>query len=94
MSVVIEVEYWGQLRQAAGTVSDSIAFDSAPTIRELIARLTRASDDGFRALLLDSAGDPRSSLIVVVGDAQTPIDGDRRLENGVRVTLLSPIAGG
>jgi len=88
------VRYWGQIKRSAGASEETIELDTEPTIADLLERLASRHDETFRMLVLDDAGRPRPSLVVIVDDEQLPLDSSRRLPDGASVTLLPPIAGG
>ncbi len=88
----VTVEYFGQLREAAGMPAEILEIQSPLTLGqllELVAQRHRwpsdASSSG-RALV--------TSRLVFVNQEAAVGDAARQLRDGDVVTLLSPIAGG
>lgn len=88
------VRYWGQIKRAVGSSEETIELDRAPTVGELLRHLVSKHDESFRSQVVGENGEPRASLVVVVDDEQLSLDSQERLDDGVTVTLLPPIAGG
>ena len=89
----VTVEYTAQLRQVAGTTREQLDLDAGCTLADLVRRVAAARAP-LAPLLLDSAGDPRRSILLFVGDDQARCDTPVELRDGDSVTLLSPVSGG
>ncbi|MCY3019237.1 MAG: MoaD/ThiS family protein [Planctomycetota bacterium] len=92
--MTITVQYWAQLRDAAGTTTERISLEKPCSIRELVVQLAASHGEQFRSLVLDKDGGPRPSIAVLVGDQMVRCNDPRLLQDGDAVALLSPIAGG
>ena len=92
--MTVKVEYGAQVRVAAGTAAESVALESGPGLRGLLALLAERHGKAFRDLILDGAGNPRSSNLVLVNDQMVRWDAAPPLHDGDVVAILSPIAGG
>ncbi|MCZ6792932.1 MAG: MoaD/ThiS family protein [Planctomycetota bacterium] len=90
----VTVKYWGQIKQAAGQASEPVEVTDDCTAQELVLRLANDRGEPLRAHLLDEAGNPRASLLLVVGEEQVSWDSPHRLRDGDVITLLPPISGG
>ena len=90
----IDVRYFGQLKRAAGTASESVELGRGARLVALLEALAARHGDELRRQLFDDSGRPRPSLLVVSGDQQVASDSDRELADGESITLLPPIAGG
>jgi molybdopterin converting factor small subunit len=90
----ITVRYEAQVRRAAGAPSQSLDVRDRATVRELIRRAAEKADEALRRLLLDEAGEIRSTVMVFVGDEHVPLTSRRPLVEGETVTITSPISGG
>ncbi|MFI5381769.1 MAG: MoaD/ThiS family protein [Tepidisphaerales bacterium] len=90
----VTVDYWAQLRDAAGRGSEIVHLPSSCTVTQLLARLADLHGEPFRGLLLDEAGRPRRSNLIMIGDRVVATPDSLELPDGVTVVLLSPLAGG
>ena len=90
----VAVRYMAQLRQAAGTSSESVALEGPCSVRQLLLRLAERHGRPLRDLLLDAGGGPQPTVLVFVGDQQVSWETPVTLRDGDQVTVLSPMAGG
>ena len=90
----IRVRYTAQLRQAAGTTTETVELDGPCSALEFVERLAERRGDPLRQFLLDADGHARSTILVFVGDEQAVAVRPLELRDGDLVTLLTPIAGG
>ena len=90
----VTVQYWGQIKKAAGGASETVEIDAGSTTRELVLRLAELHGEGLRKFLLDETGAPRRNLLVVVRDEQSHWDNPTALHDGDTVSLVPPISGG
>ena len=90
----VTVEYLGQLGHLAGRGEETLEAAEGQGLAALLADAAERHGEEFRAIVLDDAGAPRPSLMVLVNEA--PVDKARTpaLNDGDRVTLLAAIAGG
>ena len=86
----ITVNYYAQLRQAAGTETETIEIPDGTTVPDAL----RSVDHGeaFKTLLFDDAGALRPVILLVVNDL--PAMPDRILNSGDSLSVFSPVAGG
>jgi molybdopterin converting factor small subunit len=88
----VTVHYFAQLKRAAGVASETIVVEPNATLAQLVQLLGTKHSDTFRAMAIDGAGHPQSTLLYAVGDEQADLD--RVLNEGDVVTILAPMAGG
>ncbi len=93
-SIRVTVDYWAQLRDASGRACESVQMPPASTVTQLLAYLAERHGERLRTLLLDDAGRPRRSNLVMVADRVVAAPDSLELSDGVTVALLSPLAGG
>ena len=92
--MMLNVKYFGQLRQMTGAENEECHLPDGATLAEAIADRGEAYGDGFRAIVLDRAGAVRPSLMVVVNGAAVDRADPPALRDGDEVFLLPAIAGG
>jgi len=92
--MTVTVEYGAQLRDAAGTAAERLQVEGACDLRRLLALAADRHGRAFRDLVLDGAGMPRPSNMVLLGGQLLRWDSSRPLQDGDVVAILSPIAGG
>ena len=90
----VTFEYFAQVRKAAGTESETVAFDDKTELAAALAQVAGQRGEEFRAIVLDEAGAVRPSLLVVVNGQPAPRGEARELADGDSVSLLSAVAGG
>jgi molybdopterin converting factor small subunit len=88
----VTVHYLAQLRRAAGCSTEIAALPDAASLCDLLRALGDRRGGAFRALVLDDAQAPRTSLLFFVGDEHA--DPTRILRDGDSVSILTPMAGG
>ena len=89
----LRVSLWGQLKLLAQTDSVNLDITEPYTIKNAIRTLAD-SRAALRDLLLSDDGTSCRSILVFVDGVQWPCDTENSLEQGMEVTLMSPIAGG
>lgn len=89
----IHIRYMAQLKQAAGTGSESIDFTSGSTVQELLTQLTKVHPD-LQRMLFNDEQQIQPTILVFLGDDQVDNPQSTSLSEGDTITLLSPIAGG
>jgi len=88
------MQYFAQVRQVAGVEQETISLDKDAELRGLLARLADRYGDSFRSFVLDTNGDSRPGIIVLVNDQPVARGQSPRLADGDRVSIFSPVAGG
>jgi MoaD family protein len=88
----VTVNYFAQLRRAAGVASETVALPSCCTLAELVMQLAANHNGAFRAMMIDAQGQPQRALLYAVGDSQADLS--YALSDGDVVTILAPMAGG
>lgn len=88
----MRIQLQGQLQSTAGVSGVEVNTADGETLADVMERVAMGLPESARALMLDDAGDLRSSLFVAVDGVHTrdfsqPADGDE-------VLLMPPMAGG
>jgi molybdopterin converting factor small subunit len=90
----VTMNYFGQLRNAAGAESEEVELDAGATVQDAVSSRIDAHGDVFRTVLLGEDGVLRPSVMVLVNDAPAAKTPPATLNDGDRVKLLAAIAGG
>lgn len=90
----IQVQYFAQVRQAAGRENETVKLADGADVRALLAQLAERFGAAFRAFVLNENGDPRPGIIVLVNDQPVARGEKKVLADGNRVSIFSPVAGG
>ena len=90
----VTVNYWAQVKNAAGKASEEVDLVEPCSVQELVSRLAAANGDPLKSFLLDDSGSPRTNLLLIVGDRHVNWDDSCRVQDGDVVTILPPISGG
>ncbi len=90
----ITLQYETLLKRAAGVRSETVDVDGPQDVRDLIVQIAGRRGDPLQSLLVDAAGEVRSSVLIFVGDRQVAAGDSPPLRDGDVVTLMSPISGG
>ena len=88
----VTVNYFAQLKRAAGVGSEAVAPAPGCTLTQLVVQLAANHGNAFRAIVLDVNDQPQRALLYAVGDVQADLN--RELRDGDIVTILAPMAGG
>ena len=86
----ITFKYFAQIRQKAGTESETIEVGEGATARESLQSLEHGAE--FRGLLFDESGALRPVILLLVNN--TPCTAEQVLSPGDCVQVFSPVAGG
>ncbi|OVE75151.1 hypothetical protein BVX97_05545 [bacterium E08(2017)] len=86
----ITLNYFSQIRQLAGTGTETVEVNEGATVAEVLATLQYG--DKFKELLLDEGSAIRSTIMPVVNGQSA--NGEQVLNDGDEVSLFAPIAGG
>ena len=91
----VTVEYAAQIKRVAGVARDVIELDGPCEVAEIARRVAANRGEGLAEILLDENGQPRPSILVFLGNLQLRWDDTTtRVEDGLTITLLSPVSGG
>jgi len=86
----VQLIYFAQIRQRAGTDSDMVTVPEGSTV--LSALKTVDHGEGFQQLLFDESGSLRTFILVVVNGV---LEGPHAiLSDNDQVQFISPISGG
>ena len=86
----ITIKYFAQIRKLAGTDSEIIDTNDGATVLEVLNAIDHG--DGFRSILFEDSGSPRTVIMFIVNDL--PVAPDHVLKNGDQIQVFSPVAGG
>jgi molybdopterin converting factor small subunit len=86
----ITFNYFAQIRQKAGTESETVSVADGATAIEALKAIDHGAE--FAGLLFDESGALRPVILLVVNDV--PAASDKVLNDGDRVQIFSPVAGG
>ncbi|MGB3508317.1 MAG: MoaD/ThiS family protein [Microcoleaceae cyanobacterium] len=93
--MAIKVNYLAQIKQIVGGVdSEIIQLETPCSVKQLVNKLVENHGDSLQNVLLDSSGNLRSTILLVIGDAQISWNSSVEIEEGDEISLLSPLAGG
>lgn len=90
----VTINYFAQIRQAAGVESDRLSLDEGMDIQAVLWKLAERHGDDFRALILDQTGAARPSLLTLVNGESVAHREQRSLADGDELSLISAVAGG
>lgn len=90
----IAVQYWAQIKKAAGLDREEIELDGALTPRQLVQKVAGDHGDPLKSFLLEDDGEPRKHLLLIVGDRHVNWDDEQALSDGDELTIMPPISGG
>ena len=86
----ITFSYYAQIRQKAGTESETVEVSDGATAFESLKAVDRGEE--FRRMLFDESGELRPAILFVINDV--PAAKDATLRDGDQVQVFSPLAGG
>jgi len=92
--VQVTINYFAQVRQAAGIESERLSLDDGVDIQTALSELAQGHGHDFRALVLDQAGAVRPGLLTVVNGQSVPSPQRHPLADGDEISLISAVAGG
>ncbi|MCX7804577.1 MAG: MoaD/ThiS family protein [Planctomycetota bacterium] len=90
----VSLIYFAQLRDAAGTGSETVELPCGADLAAAISDAARRHGEAFRKIALDESGNIRPSLLVTVNGKFAARGAVVALNDGDEISLLSPIAGG
>jgi len=90
--MAVTVKLWGQLRNLAG--QEEVNVNCHGSLELIIKELAEQSNEKLSAILLNEDGTCRHSTLVFINDVQVSWDDDHQVDDGAKITLMSPIAGG
>ena len=85
----ITFSYFAQIRQQAGTESETVEASDGATAVEVLKGI--AHGEAFRTLLFDDAGALRPTILLIINEV---VAADHVLADGDHVQVFSPVAGG
>ena len=88
----ITIEFSAQLKRAAGCREISVEIPEGGSATDAACRAVDAIESDVSHLLFNESGAIQPSLLVFVNDMQA--DSDHVLNDGDRISFLSPISGG
>ena len=91
---MITVSYFGQIKQAAGIATESVALGDSNCIGSLLRDLNVVHGPDFRAHVENEDGGFSSVLLVFVDGRQILEWSDSPLFDGANLQLVTPISGG
>ncbi|TWT84076.1 ThiS family protein [Planctomycetes bacterium CA13] len=86
----ITLRYYAQIRQKAGTESETVEVPNGATALQSLQAVDHGED--FNAMLFDDSGALRPVIMFVINDVPAPQDAV--LSDGDQVQVFSPVAGG
>ena len=90
----ITLHYMGQLRTVCGQSSEHVDVGEGASLWSVLRSRADHYGQAFSDIVLDDAGHPRPSILVVVDDDLVDKRNDTPLSDGQAVRLLTAIAGG
>jgi molybdopterin converting factor small subunit len=88
--MIITFNYYAQIRKAAGVESECVEIAGGATLLDALKTIDHGAD--FKALLFDAQGVPHPVVLFLVNDL--PAAPGQTLNDGDRVSVFSPVAGG
>ena len=92
-TIQITLEYWGQLREAAGISTEQMTAPAGVTLAELLLQLAQRGGR-LRTVLLNGQGKPRASNMILLDNRLIRDLGTERLVDRQTVMLVAPVGGG
>jgi len=90
--MTVAIKLWGQLRNLAG--EEQVSIEANGALEVVIKQLANQSNEKLASILLNEDGSCRHSTLVFINDEQVSWDESHTVNDGARLTLMSPIAGG
>jgi len=90
----VTLEYFGQLRPAAGVNAESMEVTDGTTAQDALKQVALKYGGVFSRIVLDDNGGIRPSLMVIVNERAIDKSTPHLLANGDAVGLLAAMAGG
>jgi molybdopterin converting factor small subunit len=90
----VTVQFFAQARVAAGVEQTTVEVAAPCTPRQAVCAAAAAGGEELRRFLFDERGEPRRSILLLVGQRRVGWDAAQPLADGACVTVLPPIAGG
>lgn len=90
----VTFKYYAQVRQAAGTESETVDLEKDTGVAGAVAGLSKKHGDAFRAVVQDDAGNLRPVNIILVNGMPADPAAGPKLSEGDEVSIFSPVAGG
>ena len=90
----ITLHYMGQVRLAAGCERATIEVPLGCSAAAAVEQAATEGGEALRTSVFHPDGQPRRSILLIVGSRQVSWDSVEPLRDGDCVTVLPPIAGG
>ena len=92
--MIIHIELSSQIRAKASQPASRIEWEGECRLQALVRFLASRWGEPFQRFILDDEGRLRPTILLSLNDEQITWDENPPLPDGVRINLLSPIAGG
>ena len=92
--MTITLQYGAQIKQAAGTDSQTVEVDSNCSLQDLLRGVANERTSEFKEMLFAPDGALHPSILLFVGDDQVRWNSAVELQPNDVVSVLSPISGG
>ncbi len=92
--MTVTLTYGAQIKQAAGTDSQTVDVDSNCSLQDLLRTVASERTEEFQQMLFGKQGDLHPSILLFVGDEQVRWNSVVELKENDVVSILSPISGG
>jgi molybdopterin converting factor small subunit len=90
----LTLNYFGQLRQAAGLTTESLEQPDSISLEQLLVNRADGFGEEFKKILLDQNSQPRPSVLVIINNVTADRQSPPVLQDGDEITLMPAIAGG
>lgn len=90
----IQLNYFAQIRQAAGVESETFTLQDGTTIAQALTWAADQHGDTFLRLILTESSQLRPSIILLVNGVPVVSGVNHVLKEGDTLSLFSPVAGG
>lgn len=90
----IQLDLSTQLQERAGLSSNEITLDGPCGIQEAAQAIIQSSRAELKAFLFDDDGRLRPAILLSINDRQIDWQENPIVNEGDRISILSPIAGG
>ena len=90
----LTLNYFGQLRQAAGVATESLDQPDSISLKQLLIDRADGFGGEFKKILLDQNSQPRPSVLVIINNIAADRQSPPALQDGDEITLMPAIAGG
>lgn len=89
----VHLTWFGQLRDAAGVVEETVAAEQGATVLAVLASAASARGGQLRELLMDGEA-VASTILVSLDDVQVVDASTTSVKDGARLVVMAPMSGG